>query len=123
MKKYDLLSISPIDGRYFEICHGMAELFSEYALIKNRVLVEVKWLIFLSDLKEIKNFPKLSSSSRSFLLKLHSSFSIKDAEKIKKPEEDISSETKECPMCAETIKAKAIICRFCNHKFEPDIIG
>ena len=52
MKKYDLLSISPIDGRYFEICHGMAELFSEYALIKNRVLVEVKWLIFLSDLKE-----------------------------------------------------------------------
>jgi len=86
MKKYDLLSISPIDGRYFEICHGMAELFSEYALIKNRVLVEVKWLIFLSDLKEIKNFPKLSSSSRSFLLKLHSSFSIKDAEKIKKLE-------------------------------------
>jgi len=50
-------------------------------------------------------------------------FLLKHAEKIKKPEEDISSETKECPMCAETIKAKAIICRFCNHKFEPDIIG
>ena len=83
MKIYDLLSISPIDGRYFEVCHGMAEHFSEYALIKNRVLVEVKWLIYLSDLKEIKNFPKLNSASKSFLLKIHDNFSIKDAEKIK----------------------------------------
>ena len=86
MKKYDLLSISPIDGRYFEVCHGMAEHFSEYALIKNRILVEVKWLIYLSDLKEIKNFPKLSSASKIFLLKIHDNFSIKDAEKIKKLE-------------------------------------
>ena len=70
MKKYDLLSISPIDGRYFEVCHGMAEHFSEYALIKNRVLVEVKWLIYLSDLKEIKNFPKLNGASKNFLLKI-----------------------------------------------------
>ena len=62
--------------------------------------------------KEIK---KWEDEKREFLLK--------HAEKIKKPEEDILSETKECPMCAETIKAKAIICRFCNHKFEPDIIG
>ncbi|MED5275210.1 MAG: adenylosuccinate lyase, partial [Pseudomonadota bacterium] len=60
MKKYDLLSISPIDGRYSEICQGMAELFSEYALIKNRVLVEIKWLIYLCQLKEIKTLPKLN---------------------------------------------------------------
>ena len=86
MKKYDLLSISPIDGRYFEVCHDMAEHFSEYALIKNRVLVEVKWLIYLSDLKEIKNFPKLNGASKSFLLKIYDNFSIKDAEKIKKLE-------------------------------------
>ena len=31
-----------------------------------------------------------------------------------------SSETKGYAMCAETIKAKVIICRFCNHKYEPE---
>jgi len=30
----------------------------------------------------------------------------------------ISNDTKECPMCAETVKAKAKICRFCKHKFK-----
>ncbi|MBH44180.1 MAG: adenylosuccinate lyase [Gammaproteobacteria bacterium] len=86
MKKYDLLSISPIDGRYSEICHNMTQLFSEYALIKNRVFVEIKWLIFLSDLKEIKSLPKLSNTSKTFLLDIYNKFSIKDAEKIKKLE-------------------------------------
>ena len=84
MKKYDLLSISPIDGRYSEVCHGMAEHFSEYALIKNRVLVEVKWLLFLSNQKEIRSIPILNTVSKNFLLKIHDGFTLKDAEKIKK---------------------------------------
>ena len=37
--------------------------------------------------------------------------------------EDLYQLTKECPMCAETIKVKAIIWRFCGHKFEPDTIA
>lgn len=32
-----------------------------------------------------------------------------------------SVETKECPKCAETVKAKATVCRFCNHEFEESI--
>ncbi len=94
MKKYDLLSISPIDGRYSEVCHGMAEYFSEYALIKNRVLVEVKWLIFLSDLKEIKSIPTLNTTSKNYLLKIYDNFSLKDAEKIKKLESTIKHDVK-----------------------------
>ena len=62
-----------------------------------------------------KDIKKWETEKREFLLS--------HEEQLTKTEEDISSETKECPMCAETIKAKAIICRFCNHKFEPDIIG
>ena len=42
MKKDDLLSISPLDGRYSEICKDIGNIFSEYSLIKYRVYVEVK---------------------------------------------------------------------------------
>ena len=34
--------------------------------------------------------------------------------------EDLYQLTKECPMCAETVKAEALICRFCRHEFVED---
>jgi adenylosuccinate lyase len=39
-----LMAISPIDGRYAAKCEGLRLYFSEYALMKYRVLVEVRWL-------------------------------------------------------------------------------
>ncbi|MEC9206107.1 MAG: adenylosuccinate lyase [Pseudomonadota bacterium] len=116
MKKYDLLSISPIDGRYFEVCHGMAEHFSEYALIKNRVLVEIKWLIFLSDLKEVKTFPKLNATSRNFLLKIYNNFSIKDAEKIKKFEATTKHDVKAVEyFIKDKIKTQSILKKYLEY--------
>ena len=52
MKKDDLLSISPLDGRYSEICKDIGNIFSEYSLIKYRVHVEVKWFMYLSKLNK-----------------------------------------------------------------------
>ena len=45
-----LLAISPIDGRYYEKTMELASFFSEYALIKYRIVVEIKYLIFLYNL-------------------------------------------------------------------------
>ena len=43
-----LTSISPIDGRYFKKNRELRSLLSEYGLIKHRLIVEIKWLQYLS---------------------------------------------------------------------------
>ncbi len=49
----ELLNISPIDGRYHEKTKELSDYFSEYALIKYRAIVEIKWLLYLLDKKII----------------------------------------------------------------------
>ena len=49
----ELLNISPIDGRYHEKTKELSDYFSEYALIKYRTIVEIKWLLYLLDKKII----------------------------------------------------------------------
>ena len=48
MLKDTLNSISPLDGRYAAKVAELEKYFSEFALIKNRFIVEVKWLIFIN---------------------------------------------------------------------------
>ena len=48
-----LLAVSPIDGRYADKCAEFREVFSEYGLIKRRVVVECKWLAALAAEKGI----------------------------------------------------------------------
>lgn len=48
-----LLSISPVDGRYRNITEKISEYFSEYAYIKYRLIVEIKWLEYILSCKEI----------------------------------------------------------------------
>lgn len=77
-----LNAISPIDGRYHRVSKFLAPYFSEKALIKYRVLVEVEYFIALTEipLKGLTNFPKNYSAD---LQNLYQNFSDADAQAIK----------------------------------------
>ena len=77
MKLSDLTAISPVDGRYASKTEDLRSVFSEYALIKQRVLVEVSWLICLAKNNDIEEIPTLSIEARATLDSMHLNFSIK----------------------------------------------
>ena len=76
MELQALTAISPIDGRYRTQVQHLDEYFSEYALMKYRVLVEIEYFLFLAD----NQFFKLSAKSRNSLQKLPQIFP-EDAQK------------------------------------------
>lgn len=82
MQLTPLTAISPIDGRYHKNTASLQEYFSEFALIKYRVKVEIAYFLFLAD----KKFFKLSTSSKAVLKKLAEEFNEEDAQKIKQTE-------------------------------------
>jgi len=82
MELNNLTAISPIDGRYRKQVQFLEEYFSEYALIKYRVKVEVEYFFFLADQK----FFELSDRSRQQLRKISEDFSVEDAKRIKEIE-------------------------------------
>jgi adenylosuccinate lyase len=85
-----LTSISPIDGRYHKQTASLGAYFSEYALIKYRVLVEVHYFLFLAD----KKFFKVSPSLKKALLGVVDHFSEADALKIKSIEATTNHDVK-----------------------------
>ena len=94
MQLSTLNALSPLDGRYAKKVDNLRQYFSEFALIKFRVEVEIKWLISLSDEKVIKEVASLSVSTRELLQKTIQSFSETDAAEIKKIEETTNHDVK-----------------------------
>lgn len=82
MELNNLTAISPIDGRYRRQTSHLDEYFSEYALIKYRVLVEIEYFFFLAD----KRFFKLPIKARTALKAVLANFSVADAQSIKQIE-------------------------------------
>ena len=77
-----LTAISPIDGRYRKTTESLANYFSEYALFKYRVLVEVRYFIALCEL-DLPQLGKLTDSQKKGLHGLYQNFTLADALKIK----------------------------------------
>ena len=94
MNLENLLSISPLDGRYSNSVSPLRDLTSEYGLIKYRVIVEIKWFIHLSNNKKIKELPKLNIKENSYLIDLINNFDIQDAKRIKTIENKTNHDVK-----------------------------
>jgi len=92
-EEFILKSISPVDGRYRNKTSELSDYFSEYALIKYRVYIEVKYFLELCDYP-IKNLDSLSKKNRSDIKKIYDNFDINDAKQIKIIESKINHDVK-----------------------------
>ena len=93
MQLNNLTAISPIDGRYRKKLEVLSNYFSEFALIKYRVFIEIQYFIALWEL-EIPQLSKLSKNSVKNIEQIFLGFSIEDAMHIKEIEEKINHDVK-----------------------------
>ncbi len=89
-----LTAISPVDGRYGRKAAALRPFFSEYGLIRHRVLVEVRWLQTLAAHPGIAEVPPLNESSNTLLTRLVEAFSEQDAERVKAIERTTNHDVK-----------------------------
>jgi adenylosuccinate lyase len=82
MELNTLTAISPVDGRYRNQLHHLDEYFSEYALMKYRLIVEVEYFIFLSQ----KKIFALPPAAKKHLQSVAENFSVEEAVAIKETE-------------------------------------
>ncbi len=85
MKLTELTAISPVDGRYRSKCESLDEYFSEFALIRYRVKVEIEYFIALCEipLGPLADFPASMADS---LRDIYRNFTVDDAARIKEIE-------------------------------------
>ncbi len=88
----NLLNISPIDGRYHQKVKELNMYLSEYALIKYRIYVEIKWLIYLLKFDIIDD--KLSKKEEEQLLNIIKLYNLKEAKKVKEIEKITNHDVK-----------------------------
>jgi adenylosuccinate lyase len=85
-----LTAVSPVDGRYRKQTAQLDTYFSEYALIKYRVLVEIEYLVLLGQRK----FFKLTAKAHTSINKIAEDFSLEDAQTIKETEKITNHDVK-----------------------------
>lgn len=89
-----LTALSPVDGRYESKAAALREHFSEFGLIRARVIVEIRWLECLAEHPQITEVPRLSAEATAHLEALLRDFSLADAERIKTIERTTNHDVK-----------------------------
>lgn len=93
MELTPLTAISPVDGRYREKTQVLSEYFSEFALIRYRVQVEIEYFIALCELP-LPQLAEVSSATFENLRAIYRNFSIEDANRIKTIERTTNHDVK-----------------------------
>lgn len=94
MELNTLTAISPVDGRYRKQTESLAAYFSEFALIRYRVLMEVEYFIALAELPLPQLKGKINASLKKDLRAVYLTFGIADAERIKEIEKTTNHDVK-----------------------------
>jgi adenylosuccinate lyase len=94
MELSQLTAISPVDGRYGSKTETLRPIFSEYGLIRHRVVVEVRWLQALAGHADIQEVPPLSMHAERVLNEIVDKFSEQDAQRVKNIERTTNHDVK-----------------------------
>ena len=87
-------ALSPLDGRYANSVKELNAFFSEAAIMRYRVYIEIEYLIALSFEKKIKEFPALTKEQIENLRKIYRSFDMESAKHIKEIESETNHDVK-----------------------------
>lgn len=93
MELNTLTAISPVDGRYHKSTEELSAYFSEYGLIKYRVLIEVEYFIALCEFN-LPQLKPLEALKKEVLRTVVNNFSVADAQKIKDTEKTTNHDVK-----------------------------
>jgi adenylosuccinate lyase len=89
-----LTALSPLDGRYRSKTASLATHFSEFGLVRNRVLIEIEWLKTLARQPQIMELKPFSERAIARLDELAANFNIGDAEEVKHIEAETNHDVK-----------------------------
>ena len=94
MELSSLTAVSPVDGRYGSKTLDLRAIFSEYGLIRHRVLVEVRWLQALAAHPSIAEVPPFGEHAQHVLERIVAGFSVEDAHRVKNIERTTNHDVK-----------------------------
>ena len=89
-----LRTLSPLDGRYGDRLKNLASYFSEWALIKYRIHVEIEWLITMAERSEIEHVRTFTKEETDFLRSLVIEFDDAQARRVKEIEAETRHDVK-----------------------------
>ncbi len=94
MQLSSLTAVSPVDGRYAGKTSALRPIFSEYGLIRFRVLVEVRWLQRLAAHEGVAEVAPFSAEANAVLNELTDNFAVEHAERVKEIERTTNHDVK-----------------------------
>ena len=89
-----LKSLSPLDGRYADKVTDLAQIFSEYGLIRSRVAIEIEWLIYLCNTVKLDGTLVMDERKVAALRKVYTEFQDEFADDVKEIEKTANHDVK-----------------------------